>query len=121
MARKKGGLGSGWHEVGRGEWDSGTSEGHGFRSGLFSLMPLQGSRRGAVEDAGGPRGSSGSLDRGRPSSPQSPWALPGMGGRRGTERGVAGKAERAVLGENKTPPRTAPPAGGRTMEVAAVR
>lgn len=47
--------------------------------------PLEGSRHGAVEDVGGPWGSSRPLNPGGP-IPPSPWALPGMGDSRGRQR-----------------------------------
>lgn len=49
-----------------------------------ALYPLEGSRRGAVEDVGGPWGSSRPLSPGGP-IPPSPWALPGMGDSGGGE------------------------------------
>lgn len=58
--------------------------------------PLEGSRRGAVEDVGGPWGSSKPLSPGGP-IPPSPWALPGMGGtaRGGGEQNEVEKLLRA--------------------------
>lgn len=78
-----------------------------------------------VEDADSPWGSSGSLCPGRPSPPQSPRALPGIGGqpgdrtRCGREVGKGGghlASLKRPPGPGLAPP---PPAGGRMMEAAA--
>lgn len=60
-----------------------------------ALYPLEGTRRGAVEDVGGPWGSSRPLSPWGP-IPPSPWALPGMGDSGGgREQNEMGKAVRA--------------------------
>ena len=78
-------MGSGWHEVGHSH-------------------PSEGLRRGAVEDAGSPWGSSGPcvLGDSAPLSPSGPCPRWGDSGE--TERGVAGKVVRAAVRRAQSAP-----------------
>lgn len=107
---------------GKGGWDLGSLDSGPWlgRWPVSTSHPSEGSRLGAVEDAGSPWDSSGPRCPGGPSPRQSPWALPGMGGQRGDRAGWGeGGGEGGRLGSLKRPPGPSPgppAAGGRTME-----
>lgn len=85
----------------------GSSAGHGFGSGLCHLAPLEGSRHGTMEDAGGPWGFSGPLSPWGTESPLSQGPSP-MGDSREAENGCGGEGSWA---ESAPPPRIKPPSG----------
>lgn len=101
---------------GKSGWDLGSLAGHGFGGGLFPLAPLRGLQARCSGRCGKPLGLFWPLCPGVPSSPQSLWALPEMGGQRGDRAGCGGEggkgsrreSSKRPLGPSPAPP---PPSG----------
>lgn len=83
-------AGMGW---GKGGWDLGSSEGHGFGGGLYPFATLGGlqARCGRWKMPTAHGALLGPLCSGVPSPPQSPRALPGIGGQPGDRAGCGGE------------------------------
>lgn len=81
---------AGWNEVGEGRWDLGSLEGHGFGGSLFPRVPPGGLQVRCGGRCRQPMGLFGPLCPGRPSPPQSQWALPETGRAAPGDRGQCG-------------------------------
>jgi len=82
----------------------GSLAGHGFGGGLFPLAPLRGLQAWCSGRCGKPLGLFWPLCPGGPSSPQSLWALPEMGGQRGDRAGCGGKGGRGAVRRAQSAP-----------------